>query len=1245
MNTTFTRLLFSFFLVCFLSTLLVAQDCTDIVINGGPKKIDITGLTAPIEIVQVFDADYNIIFRCEGGDCGTVQTISDLNEGLYRVNIQFYDANWQLICQTTTQDVMVLPDDGNPSGGDCDNLIATGGEGRIDIAGLTAPIEIVQVFDANYNIVFRCQGGDCGGGIVVDDLTEGLYRVDAQYYTADWQLICAAETVEVDVIEANNMPDCTDVQVVGGRNMLTVSGLTAPFTEVRISKLGYSFICNQSEDCGEQVILNDLSPGQYSARVNFYDANGNFLCRSSAISVQVIPDNICSDVEISTTSGQIMVDNLNARAIVKVFTEDYKPVYECVDGDCNYPTQIIDLPPDFYNISIDLRDDNFNSVCLRRNEPITVPGSGCELPDYPALVALYNATQGEQWNRRWNLGDCNICDWEGVTCNPNGRVTELNLNGFGLFGELPAELADLTELTKLDIGFNFRLMGCFPLGLCGRVDVLSQYAQNLPYGGDFAQACSTGLGFQDADGDGLCDSEDCNDNDPNFPMVVGRECDDGNANTVRDRIQPDGCTCRGDAADDTADCSTININGDNNQLTISNLDAPRINVFIYKDNRSTNPIFRCFNCEEDEVRLDNLQAGTYVIYVTYRSFSNNAICELDTVVSVSSTNCNYEDKDAMVAIFDSLGGINWIEKWPITDCNPCGWFGVTCNEQGRVIEINLPNNRLAGNIPTQIGQLTALQKLNFQGLSNFFSFSGTTSTIPASIGQLKELTHLNLSNSRGYSRLPKEIGQLTKLKELNLFRAYFWGGIPEEIGNLTQLEILDLAFTYYSSYGPTPVNALRKLQNIKELNLSSTGIEEVPNYIFDLPKLEILKLSQNSISGALPNQLWNIQTLKILELNGNPIESGITGNIGNLTNLERLDLSSTSITNLPPEIGDLSQLSFFNLRNNRSLTSVPKELGNLSKLRVFDLRFSVVEGEIPKEWGSIGSQIDFVSIDLRSNRFTGCFSEELTAWCADKYSVSFSGNPFASGCNFTTFCENDGLIDADGDGLFLDEDCNDNNPNLPTTSRTPCDDGNPNTTDDLIQMDGCICLGIDENAAPSCDLLQFFGDNGQLEIRGINTGSIHLKIFNASFSEILFECFFNCEEPIVFPYPSGGRLNVEVQIYDTEESLLCDRKEGVSVFRNESQNRTNDKDFTNIQLFPNPVISELKLQTGPLNGQIGSLQIVNTFGQQVWAKKVNFDGDFKTISTHDLENGIYWLIIQTDTRKLITKRFVKEHWR
>ena len=70
--------------------------------------------------------------------------------------------------------------------------------------------------------------------------------------------------------------------------------------------------------------------------------------------------------------------------------------------------------------------------------------------DREALVALYNATGGPNWRRNNNwLSDVPISEWEGVTTDGNGRVTELDLHLNQLRGEIPPELGNLANLTKL----------------------------------------------------------------------------------------------------------------------------------------------------------------------------------------------------------------------------------------------------------------------------------------------------------------------------------------------------------------------------------------------------------------------------------------------------------------------------------------------------------------------------------------------------------------------------------------------------------------------------------------------------------------------------------------------------------------------------------------------------------------------------------------------------------------------------
>ena len=87
-------------------------------------------------------------------------------------------------------------------------------------------------------------------------------------------------------------------------------------------------------------------------------------------------------------------------------------------------------------------------------------------PDRGALVALYNATDGPNWvnNENW-LTDAPLGEWYGVDTDAAGRVVRIDLGGqwdnetreyisHGLRGELPAELANLTELTTLSLSGN-----------------------------------------------------------------------------------------------------------------------------------------------------------------------------------------------------------------------------------------------------------------------------------------------------------------------------------------------------------------------------------------------------------------------------------------------------------------------------------------------------------------------------------------------------------------------------------------------------------------------------------------------------------------------------------------------------------------------------------------------------------------------------------------------------------------------
>jgi len=87
-------------------------------------------------------------------------------------------------------------------------------------------------------------------------------------------------------------------------------------------------------------------------------------------------------------------------------------------------------------------------------------------------------------------------------------------------------------------------------------------------------------------------------------------------------------------------------------------------------------------------------------------------------------------------------------------------------------------------------------------------------------------------------------------------------------------------------------------------------------------------------------------------------------------------------------------------------------------------------------------------------------------------------------------------------------------------------------------------------------------------------------------------------------------------------------------------------DKTAIVLFPNPVRTTLQVQIEALKGQKGSLHIFNAYGQQKTTIPVKmFNQSVETIDVQGYENGLYYLQIQTENRRMISRKFLVERLR
>ena len=83
-------------------------------------------------------------------------------------------------------------------------------------------------------------------------------------------------------------------------------------------------------------------------------------------------------------------------------------------------------------------------------------------------------------------------------------------------------------------------------------------------------------------------------------------------------------------------------------------------------------------------------------------------------------------------------------------------------------ELNLSDNGLIGEIPSEIGDLINLEKL-------YLNNNQLTGSIPSEIGDLINLEKLYLNSNQLTGLIPPSIGNLTNLKELRIRTITNWG--------------------------------------------------------------------------------------------------------------------------------------------------------------------------------------------------------------------------------------------------------------------------------------------------------------------------------------------------------------------------------------------------------------------------------------------------------------------------------------
>ena len=213
--------------------------------------------------------------------------------------------------------------------------------------------------------------------------------------------------------------------------------------------------------------------------------------------------------------------------------------------------------------------------------------------------------------------------------------------------------------------------------------------------------------------------------------------------------------------------------------------------------------------------------------------------------TATSTGTYASDRIVLVALYNKMGGSGWRNSTNWLSDAPIGeWHGVTTDDSGRVIELDLKNNQLGGALPPELSSLSTLEDLNLGG-------NQLTGAIPSELSALSRLTVLELWRNQFSGAIPAELGGLTNLQSLWVGRNQLSGPIPPELGSLSNLKVLELSGNQLTGGIPSE---LGDLISLKWLSLGGT----------------------NQLTGCIPESWRDVQAGDLGTL-GLPFCTGVAG--------------------------------------------------------------------------------------------------------------------------------------------------------------------------------------------------------------------------------------------------------------------------------------------------------------------------------------------------------------------------------
>ena len=438
-------------------------------------------------------------------------------------------------------------------------------------------------------------------------------------------------------------------------------------------------------------------------------------------------------------------------------------------------------------------------------------------PDRAALVAFYNATGEANWTNNTNwLTNAPVGQWYGVTTDDNGWVTEINLTRNQVKGEIPPELANLTNLKVLALGAN-ELTGTIPswLGSLANLEELYLWGNELTGGipselANHANLVELHLADNQLTGE--------------IPVELGN----------------------------LANLKVLALSGNELTGTIPTWLGSLANLkelYLWGNELTGEMPSELGNL----VNLTELRIGG-------NQLSGEIPPELVNLASLQGLDLYGNQLDGEIPPeLGNLANLTWLY---LGGNQLRGEIPPELGNLANLEVLDLDSSQLSGEIPPELDNLANLVELRLGD-------NQLTGEIPAELGNLANLRLLFLGDNQLTGEIPPELGNLANLTWLYLGGNQLRGEIPPELGNLANLEVLDVDSSQLTGEIPAELGNLANLRLLFLGDNQLTG--EIPAELGNLANLRLLFLGDNQLTGEIPAELGRLTNLTVLYLAGNQL--------------------------------------------------------------------------------------------------------------------------------------------------------------------------------------------------------------------------------------------------------------------------------------------------------------------------------------------------------------------------------------